>query len=166
MSINKEDVNKIISITQEYLPEEKTKEFLMRLDDEIGKKTTDKSLREILTTIRGIIDPKPTPVPFWFLWAFYLLVIAHMILVIGFAVAFVILPFYTEWYVALPLMTFMFFFVTTRNECQITNLENYMRQRMGMKRIGGFVGHYFMKPVRKLIKKIAPGKNQGLKTKH
>jgi hypothetical protein len=39
-------------------------------------------------------------------------------------------------------------------DCPLTNLENYHRQRLGMKRIGGFMGHYFIKPGRKLWQRV------------
>lgn len=76
------------------------------------------------------------------------LVLAHMALVVGFVTSFFILPFLEPWYVALPLMTFMFFFTTSNVECKLTRLENYLRQKLGMKRIGGFVGHYVYKPIK------------------
>ena len=34
-------------------------------------------------------------------------------------------------------------------DCPLTNLENHLRKKLGMKRIGGFVGHYFIKPIRR-----------------
>lgn len=34
-------------------------------------------------------------------------------------------------------------------DCPVTNYENKLRKRLGLKRIGGFIGHYFIKPFRK-----------------
>jgi hypothetical protein len=84
-------------------------------------------------------------------WAFRLLVAAHAALVVAFTLSFFLLPFGAPWYVALPLMTFMFHFTTTSVECQLTNLENYLRERLGKRRIRGFVGHYFLRPARALL---------------
>jgi hypothetical protein len=92
-------------------------------------------------------------------WVFRLLVAAHWLLVVGFALSFVVLPFRAPWYVALPLMTFMFSFTTTRVQCQLTNLENYLRLRLGKRRIRGFVGHYFLRPARKLWAKLLQRKS-------
>jgi hypothetical protein len=97
-------------------------------------------------------------------WAFRLVVAAHLLLVVGFALAFVVLPFGARWYVALPLMTFMFSFTTTRGECQLTNLENHLRLRLGKRRIRGFVGHYFLRPTRKLWDAISPTANDSRRT--
>jgi len=80
--------------------------------------------------------------------SFYLLVITHIVLVIAVLASFFILPFLAPWYIALPCMTFVWFFSTTKVDCQLTNLENIMRKRLGMKRIGGFVGFYFLKPTK------------------
>jgi hypothetical protein len=89
-------------------------------------------------------------------WVLRLLVAAHWLLVVGFVLSFVMLPFRAPWYVALPLMTFMFSFTTTRVQCQLTNLENYLRLRLGKRRIRGFVGHYFLRPARKLWAQLPP----------
>jgi len=82
------------------------------------------------------------------LWiSFLALVTAHAVLVMAMFAAFFILPIRKEWYEALPLMAFIWFFSTTKVPCKLTDLENLLRTKLGMKRIGGFVGHYFIKPV-------------------
>lgn len=95
--------------------------------------------------------PPQVPAPWWVAWGFRLLVAGHGLLVVAFALSFFLLPFGAPWYVALPLMTFMFYFTTTSVECQLTNLENYLRGRLGKRRIRGFVGHYFLRPARALL---------------
>lgn len=82
----------------------------------------------------------------WFL--FYLVVAIHFFVIFGVVAAFFVLPFKEDWYVALPLMTYILYLLTTRVECPLTNLENYLRQRLGMKKIGGFVGHYIKRPIK------------------
>lgn len=113
------------------------------------------SVGKVHTTRAPVCPPHP-PAPWWMAWGFRLLVAAHGLLVVGFALSFVVLPFRAPWYVALPLMTFMFSFTTTRVECQLTNLENYLRLQLGKRRIRGFVGHYFLRPARKLWAQLPP----------
>jgi hypothetical protein len=88
-------------------------------------------------------------VAFWVRPALWLLVALHTMLVFGIVASFFILPFYEPWYVALPLCTFIWFFSTSRIECKLTALENELRGRLGMKKIGGFVGHYFFRPFKR-----------------
>ena len=79
--------------------------------------------------------------------AFILIVTLHMILVIGIVTSFLVLPFKEPWYTALPLMVFIWFFSTSNVKCKLTMLENHIRKKIGKKRIGGFVGHYILKPI-------------------
>jgi hypothetical protein len=92
-----------------------------------------------------------TPAPGWVNAALVLVVAVHMVLLFANVLAFLVLPFLAPWYVAVPLTTFLFFFVTTRQECQVTNLENRLRQRLGKRRINGFVGHYFVRPIKRRL---------------
>ena len=87
-----------------------------------------------------------------FLWlALVLLVAVHMALLITNVAAFFVLPFQAPWYVAWPLMTFIWFFSTTRVQCRLTELENHLRRSLGLRLIGGFVGHYLLRPLRRLL---------------
>jgi hypothetical protein len=69
-----------------------------------------------------------------------------MVLLFGNVAAIFIIPFTMPWYITIPLETYLFNLVFGRNPCLITNLENTIRQKLGYRQIGGFVGHYFMKP--------------------
>jgi hypothetical protein len=146
-----DDAAKIVAVCEEFIEKDKLVEFFTKLDEEIGKKTNNESVKKTLSMLRAYITPPETKKPFYLWLAFYSLVTGHLLLVIGIIVAFLILPFCADWYIALPLMTFIFFFSTTRIECQLTNLENVLRQKLGMKRIGGFVGHYIMRPFKNLF---------------
>lgn len=84
--------------------------------------------------------------------AFYLLVAFHMAIVLGVIASFFLLPFMVDWYVALPLMVFIFAHSTTRVQCKLTEAENYLRQKLGYKRIGGFVSYYLVKPIKKIFR--------------
>lgn len=152
MPTTQSEANSIVAIAQEYIELEKMKELFIRLDDEIGQHTTNDSLKRSLKMMRNLVAPPLKPAPLWLWLAFYTLVVVHIILVIAVATSFCLLPFFAEWYIAVPLMTFIVFFSTTRIECQLTNLENRMRKRLGLKRIGGFVGFYFLRPVKKALK--------------
>jgi len=149
-----DDSLRIVTMAQAFLPEDKLKELLIKLDEEIGRKSENEITRKFLSNLRSIVDKPLPPAPLWLWICFYLLVIFHVMLVIGVLGSFFILPVYAPWYLALPSMTFIWFFSTTRVECQLTNLENVIRKRLGMKRIGGFVGFYFYHPTRYVYRSI------------
>lgn len=143
-----EESSRIISLIQNYIPQEKLTELLIKLDEEIGKKSENEITKQFLANLRLIVDKPDQPPPMWLLISFYLLITLHILLVVAVVLSFFILPFLAPWYVAVPCMTFIWFFSTTRVDCQLTNLENWMRKQLGMKKIGGFVGHYFLKPAK------------------
>lgn len=104
----------------------------------------------------------------WLLWpVLILLVLGHLALLVANVAAFFVLPIMVwqskvQWYVAIPVMSFIWFFSTTRVECRLTQLENYIRRQLGLKRIGGFLGHYIKKPIWRLFgfkqrKKVVEG---------
>lgn len=117
------------------------------------KKSSNQTTKEFLSALRIIVDKPLTPPPLWLWISFYILVIVHIILIILVLASFLILPFYAPWYIATPVMVFIWFFSTTKVECHLTNLENYMRKNLGLKKIGGFVGHYFLKPIKIMLGK-------------
>lgn len=143
----REDANKIIQIASEYLDEEQMNEFFAKLKQ-------INAVQEVFAEAWDILNPPQQPVSIFFWFAFWGLVVVHFALVVGEALSFILLPFLAPWYIALPLMTFVFFFATTRVECQLTNLENRMRKRAGMKRIGGFIGFYMLRPLRAIKSKL------------
>jgi len=87
--------------------------------------------------------------PGWVHAALLLVVTVHLVLVLANILAFFLLPFLTPWYVSVPLATLLFSFMTTGQECRLTNLENSLRQRLGKRKINGFVGHYLVRPVKR-----------------
>ncbi len=89
------------------------------------------------------------------LWAaLVLLVIAHLALVAANAAAFVVLPFLAPWYIAVPLMSFVWFFATNNVRCLWTEAENNIRKRLGLREVRGFIGHYTLKPAAFLWRKV------------
>lgn len=82
-------------------------------------------------------------------FVFYTLVFAHFLIVLGNTAALFVLPLMEPWYIALPLMSFLVWHATSRTaDCPLTRMENALRRHLGMKQIGGFIGHYMIRPVK------------------
>ena len=86
------------------------------------------------------------------LFFFWLVVILHFILVFCVCVGIFVLPFVAHWCIVVPLEIYMVSLLTTSVECPLTNLENVLRRKLGYKPIGGFVGFYMLKPIKRYIK--------------
>lgn len=79
----------------------------------------------------------------------YVLVIVHFIIVIMNVLAVFVLPFKTPWYIACPLMSFIIWMSFSRvADCPLTKLENVLRSKLGMRKIGGFIGHYIVRSIK------------------
>jgi hypothetical protein len=77
-----------------------------------------------------------------------LVVLVHAAAIVGVVASFFVLPFSgTYWYYWLPMEVLIINLVFSRGECPITRFENKIRKSLGYKPIGGFVGHYFKRPV-------------------
>lgn len=83
--------------------------------------------------------------------ALVLTVVFHYAVVLGNATAFLVLPFREPWYVALPVCSFLMLQFSTPVECPLTKLENVFREKLGKPRVRGFIGHYVLKPTRKVL---------------
>jgi len=83
----------------------------------------------------------------------WLLVVIHFAIIGTVVAAFFVLPFKADWSVAAPLMVYITYLLTTRVECPLTNLENFLRTKLGKKKITGFVGFYLYRPVKKFLLK-------------
>ena len=78
------------------------------------------------------------------------LVLFHGFIVGGNIVSFFVVPFLEPSYVSIPIMSLILLLVLSKVlDCPLTNWENRLRQRLGMKRIGGFMGLYLTKPWRR-----------------
>lgn len=135
-----------VSIIREYLTNEQTKELIGRL--------CDIEYNELLFAINEIVNPPAPPVPKWVKPTLYVLVAIHWVLVVAMILSFCLLPFLAEWFIAVPLMAFIVFFSTNRVTCKCTEFENYLRGKLGLKPIGGFVSHYFVRPIKNVYNKI------------
>jgi len=77
-------------------------------------------------------------------------VVFHAWFVVANFLSFFVVPLMEPWYIAAPIMSLVLLLTFSKViDCPLTLLENYYRKRLGMKRIGGFVGHYFLKPLRR-----------------
>ena len=74
-----------------------------------------------------------------------LLVIVHLAVVFLNFSAMIVIWFYAPWYIALPVFSFLFRLATVERECPLTIVENWLRDKLGMKRINTFIGHYIVK---------------------
>ena len=89
----------------------------------------------------------------FFLVLLVALVCVHATVVIGVVTAFFLLPFKAEWYQALPTCVWIVYVVLGRGvSCPFTDLENVLRQWLDLPEIKGFIGHYFVKPIRTILK--------------
>jgi hypothetical protein len=82
------------------------------------------------------------------------IILLHFAIVFGMMASFVILPFKTPWYEALPLMTYIVYLLITPIDCPLTILENKVRRRLGMRPIFGFIGYYIILPIRKFLRRF------------
>jgi hypothetical protein len=148
-----EEANKIVELIRDHTTQEKFNELVTKLNELNTTNENTKAFIDIFhsfnkTSTLPLNVVPTTPAPKWLWLAFYVLVIVHVGIVLAFITSFFVLPVLAPWYIAVPCMTFIWFFSTTRVDCQLTNLENVMRKRLGLRRIGGFVGHYFLRPAK------------------
>lgn len=146
---------RLLEISKDYLPEDKLKEFVGKLDQEFN---TNEAIHQSLVLLKQLLEPEPLP-PRWLKPYLYAVIVVHFILVCAVGLSFMLMPFMilagnVPWYVGVPVMVFIWFFSTSKVECKLTNHENNIRKRLKMKQIGGFVGHYFKKPARIFWNKI------------
>lgn len=84
------------------------------------------------------------------LFLFRSIVIFHLFVCGGNTICFFALPFIEPPWIALPCCSLIFFLTFQRDtQCPMTNFENKLRQKLGMKTIKGFIGHYIIIPIRK-----------------
>ncbi len=76
------------------------------------------------------------------------LVVAHMCIIVANVAAFFLAPFFTSWYIAVPLCTYIFNLAFNKEwSCPLTDFENKLRVKLGMPKINKFIGHYIKKPI-------------------
>ena len=81
---------------------------------------------------------------------FKFIVTVHILVCIGNVISFFVLPFIEPPWIVLPCCSLIFFLSFQKEvQCPLTRLENIYRRKLGLPTIKGFVGHYFVSPLRK-----------------
>ncbi|MFI5405001.1 MAG: DUF2784 family protein [Nitrososphaerales archaeon] len=81
--------------------------------------------------------------------ALVLLVSFHIFIAAANLAAFFIIPFYQHWTISIPIMSLIFTMSLAKFwKCQLTEWENDIRGKLGMRKIGGFLGHYVVRPIK------------------
>jgi len=87
------------------------------------------------------------------LYMFRFVVVLHMLVCIGNVTCFFLLPFIEPPWIALPCCTLIFFLTFQKEiQCPLTRYENKLRRQMDMREIRGFIGHYIIWPVRRIMR--------------
>jgi len=149
MPTSKQEAHSIVEILDEYLDEGQARELTARLEQEIGQKTDNDSLKVSLEMLKALYSKGPRKIDALKKCLLYLTILFHAFVIIVNIAAFFILPFYYPLYVWMPLNSFILTVTFTREICPLTRLENKLRTSLGMSRIGGFLGHYFIKPIKR-----------------
>jgi len=152
MPTSREEAHSIVEILDEYLDEGQARELTARLEQEIGQKTENDSLKVSLEMLKALYSKKPKKIDTLKKCLLYFTILFHAFVIVVNIAAFFILPFYYPLWIWMPLNSFILTVTFTREICPLTRLENSIRTSLGMSRIGGFLGHYFVKPVKRLLK--------------
>jgi len=145
-----EELN-IVELFNEYLDEDQARELTARLEQEIGQRTKNDSLKTSLLMLKALYSQNPPARDVFRHAMLYSLISFHLSVVSINIVAFFILPFLYPIYVWMPICSFILSVSFTRELCPLTRLENYLRTSLGLPRIGGFMGHYVYRPIKNLI---------------
>ena len=151
------EIESIVEILDDFLEEDKARELVARLEQEIGQKSSDKHLKSRLSSLKGFYEKRPLKKEHLKYAFLYAVITFHMFVIAVNVAAFFLLPFLYPLWVWMPVNSFILTVTFTREVCPLTRLENYLRTSLGMSRIGGFIGHYFVKPLRRTIKTYKSG---------
>jgi len=152
LELSNEELN-IVELFNEYLDESQARELTARLEEEIGQRTKNDSLKTSLLMLKALYFKNPPTRDILKYGTLYSLVVFHLFVVSINIAAFFILPFLYPLYVWMPINSFILSVTFTRELCPLTRLENYLRTSLGLPRVGGFIGHYISKPVKSFFKK-------------
>ena len=152
MPTSREEAHSIVEILDEYLDETQARELTARLEQEIGRKTDNDSLKVSLEMLKALYSRRPNKIDSFKKACLYFVIAFHFFVIIVNISAFFILPFLYPLWVWMPLNSFILTVTFTREICPITRLENYLRTSLGMSRVGGFIGHYIFRPIKKAFR--------------
>lgn len=152
MPTSQQEAVDVVSIVADYLDEADAKELMVRLHNEIGVHTDNDSLKVSLQMLKSLYEvPEKKKIDKVWPYVLYTLVAGHMLVVLINMIAFFVLPFTYPVYIWIPLNSFILITIFSRSLCPLTRLENYLRVRVGKPTIGGFIGHYIVHPLKKLL---------------
>ena len=151
------EIEGIVEILDDFLEEKEARELVARLEQEIGQKSTDEHLKSRLASLKRFYERRPLKKEDLKYVCLYGVVTFHMFVIAINVAAFFLLPFLYPLWVWMPLNSFILTVTFTREVCPLTRLENYLRTSLGMPRIGGFIGHYFVRPSRRIVKTYRSG---------
>ena len=146
------EIEGIMEILDDFLEEKQARELVARLEQEIADKSDDKDLKKRLKALREFYERRPIRKEHFKLIFLYSVISFHFFVIFVNIAAFFLLPFIYPLWVWMPLNSFILTVTFTREVCPLTRLENYLRTSLGIPRIGGFIGHYLVKPFRRVIK--------------
>ncbi len=173
MPTSVEEAHNIVRIMNDFLSYEQAVEITKRLNEEVGTKTDNMSLKVSLEMLKELYEKMPPPVPpphddndslrgaariahnnvdafnkspLFMKVAFLSLVSFHMLVLFGNLISLLVLPWFTPWYIALPVISLLVNFMFSSVPCPLTRLESVLRRNMGMPEIDYFIQHYFYKP--------------------
>ena len=146
------EIEGIMEILDDFLEEEQARELVARLEQEVADKSGDKDLKKRLKALREFYERRPIRKEHFKLVFLYSVISFHFFVIFVNITAFFLLPFIYPLWVWMPLNSFILTVTFTREVCPLTRLENYLRTSLGIPRIGGFIGHYLVKPLKKIIK--------------
>ena len=152
MPTSANEANSIVEILDEFLDESQARELTARLEQEIGQKTENDSLKVSLEMLKALYCKKPKRIDQLKKGLLCLIIAFHMFVITVNIAAFFVLPFLYPLWVWMPLNSFILTVTFTREICPLTKLENKLRTSLGMSRIGGFIGHYVVRPIKRASK--------------
>jgi hypothetical protein len=152
MPTSQEEAFNIVEILDEYLDENQARELTARLEQEIGQKTENDSLKISLEMLKALYSKKPKKIDYLKKGLLCSVILFHAFVITVNILAFFVLPFYYPLWVWMPLNSFILTVTFTREMCPLTKVENYIRTSLGMSRIGGFLGHYLVQPIQRCLK--------------
>ncbi len=168
MPTSVEEAHNIVRIMNDFLTHDQAVEITKRLNEEVGAKTDNMSLKVSLEMLKDLYEkmppPHPIPPPPVTPWSntnnieafnksplflkvgFLSLVGFHMLVLFGNLISLLVLPWFTPWYVALPVISLLVNFMFSSVPCPLTRMDSALRRNMGMSEIDYFIQHYFYKP--------------------
>ena len=156
MPTSVEEANSIMEIMDDFLDADDARELTARLEHEVGQGTDNDSLKVSLEMLKELYKDRTGSRKKELAKKIFLYSVAtfHAFVIVVNIVAFFVLPFLYPLFIWMPVNSFILTVTFTREICPLTRLENYIRTSLDIPRIGGFLGHYMVRPVKKFIKNV------------